>query len=173
MRSNSQRIKDMTFVAIFVAIISVISQISFPTPSAVPITLQTLIIPFTGYYLGIKRATISILIYIMLGLIGVPVFASFQGGLYVILGPTGGFIWGFLIIVILCSLFAKTRLAIPVGISSMFLCHIAGIFQYTIVMKTSPWAAIISVSFPYIVKDIIFVLLAYFLSSKIQKRIQP
>mgnify|MGYP002517316326 CR=1 FL=1 len=114
----------MAFVSVFVAIIAVFSQIAIPMPSSVPITLQAFIIIFSGYYLGVKRASICVAIYILLGAIGVPVFASFKGGFYVLLGPTGGFIWGFLIVAVLSALFAETRLAIPMGIISVMLCHL-------------------------------------------------
>lgn len=161
----------MTFVSLFVAMISVISQIAIPLPSAVPITLQMLMIAFVGYYLEIKLALVSVLLYIALGAVGAPVFASFNGGFYVLLGPTGGFIWGFIIIAVLCAISAKSKLAIPIGILSVIICHFIGAFQYMLIAKITFLASIIMVSLPYILKDIIFVPVAYFLAGKIKKRI--
>ena len=163
----------MAFVSVFVAIIAVFSQIAIPMPSSVPITLQAFIIIFSGYYLGVKRASICVAIYILLGAIGVPVFASFKGGFYVLLGPTGGFIWGFLIVAVLSALFAETRLAIPMGIISVMLCHLLGILQFMFYSETGFWPSFIAVSLPYLIKDIITVPIAYFLALKISKRIKP
>ncbi|MBO5374755.1 MAG: biotin transporter BioY [Clostridia bacterium] len=157
----------------FTAIMAVASQISIPMPSAVPVTIQSLVVAFAGYYLGTRRALLSIVLYIFLGAVGAPVFASLKGGFYVLLGPTGGFIWGFVFVAFLCSLFVNAKLAIPCGIFSILLCHVIGIVQYAIVMKTNPLVPILTISLPYLIKDIIFVIIAYFLSIKMKKRIKP
>lgn len=170
---NSVKVREITFIAIFVAIIAVFSQIAIPMPSAVPITLQAFIIIFAGYYLGIRRATIAVIIYILLGAVGVPVFSSFKGGFYVLLGPTGGFIWGFLIVAVLCAIFSKSKLAIPIGVASILACHALGVLQFMIYSNITFWASFVTVSLPYLIKDIAFVPLAYFLSLKISKRIKP
>ena len=78
----------------FTSLIVVCSQICVPTP--VPFTLQTLAVFLAGGLLGWKRGTLSVAIYILLGIAGVPVFAEFSGGLRVLLGMTGGYIIGFL-----------------------------------------------------------------------------
>ncbi len=82
-------------IAVFAAIISVVSQISIPMPAGVPMTLQTLIIPIAGIVLGRKKGTIATLIYLIMGAVGLPVFAGFAGGLGKILGLTGGFLISF------------------------------------------------------------------------------
>ena len=87
--------KDMIYIAIFAAIIAVMAQISIPMPSGVPMTLQTLAVPLAGLVLGAKRGTIATVVYVLLGAIGVPVFAGFTGGLGSVLGVTGGFIVSF------------------------------------------------------------------------------
>jgi biotin transport system substrate-specific component len=99
---KKEKIKSITYVALFVAIIAVVSQIAIPMPSLVPITLQTLVIAMCGYLLGLKRGLVAIIVYIALGAVGAPVFSSFQGGFSVLIGYTGGFIWGFIPLVILC-----------------------------------------------------------------------
>lgn len=87
-------ILDLTYTAMFTSLIVVCSQICVPTP--VPFTLQTLAVFLAGGLLGWKRGTLSVAIYILLGIAGVPVFAEFSGGLRVLLGMTGGYIIGFL-----------------------------------------------------------------------------
>ena len=85
---------NLVYVAMFAAIITICAQIQIPT--AVPFTLQTLGVFVASALLGWKRGTLSVAVYILLGLIGVPVFAGFTGGAGVLFGLTGGYIIGFL-----------------------------------------------------------------------------
>lgn len=87
--------KDMAYVALGAALLAVCSWISIPT--AVPFTLQTFAVFTVLSLLGGRRGTLSILIFILLGALGVPVFAGFSGGFGVLLGATGGYIIGFLL----------------------------------------------------------------------------
>ncbi len=170
MKNNSQKIREMAFVGIFVAMICVISQIAIPMPSGVPITLQIFMIAFSGYFLDLKKSILSILIYILIGLVGVPVFSGFQSGFNSLFGPTGGFIWGFVIIAVLCALSSsKSIIAISMGIVSVLICHLLGLVQYSIITRIDFWVSALTVSLPYVLKDIAFVPLAYALSLKIKK----
>lgn len=85
-------IRDICFISIFTAIIAVCAQLSIPMPMGVPFTMQTFAIPLAGVILGAKRGTLSVIVYILLGIIGVPVFAGFKGGFGVLFGATGGYI---------------------------------------------------------------------------------
>ncbi|MGN0470161.1 MAG: biotin transporter BioY [Acutalibacteraceae bacterium] len=87
---------DMVYVAVFTAIISVLAQISIPLGVIVPFTLQTLGMFLAGAMLGWKRGTLSVILYVLLGAVGLPVFAGFSGGVSVLFGPTGGYIIGFI-----------------------------------------------------------------------------
>ena len=169
MSSKSEKIKSIVFVAVFGAMLCVVSQIAIPMPSAVPITLQILMVALAGYTLGVSRSLLSVLLYVSIGALGLPVFSSFNGGIGVLVGPTGGFIWGFFAVALICAVFAKTKLAIPLGIVSVFVCHFIGVLQYMLVSKITLWVAILSVSLPYIVKDIALVVVAYFISCKLNK----
>jgi len=95
MMKRSWAIRELCHISIFAAIIAVCAQISVPTAFGVPMTLQTLAISLSGVVLGTKNGTIAVLVYILLGAAGVPVFASLSGGLGVIFGRTGGFILSF------------------------------------------------------------------------------
>ncbi len=90
--------KDMTFIGIMIAVLAVASQISIPMPIGVPITLQTMVIAIIGGLLSVRNSFIAVLLYLIIGIIGVPVFANFSSGLGVLFGATGGFLYGFLII---------------------------------------------------------------------------
>ena len=86
--------KDMAYIAVFAVLIAVCSWISIPT--TVPFTLQTFAVFLTVGVLGGKRGSLAVLVYILLGCVGVPVFAGFSGGIGVLAGQTGGYIVGFL-----------------------------------------------------------------------------
>ena len=83
---------DMAYIAIFAVLMAICSWISIPM--AVPFTLQTFGVFMAVGVLGGKRETFAVLIYILLGAVGVPVFAGFSGGIGVLLNTTGGYIVG-------------------------------------------------------------------------------
>ena len=88
-------IRDICHIGIFAAVIAVCAQISIPMPIGVPMTLQTFAIPLAGVVLGVKKGVIATVVYILLGAVGMPVFANFTGGIGVVFGRTGGFILSF------------------------------------------------------------------------------
>lgn len=155
-----------------VAIISVVSQIAIPLPSMVPITLQTFVVALCGYLLGVKKGSITLVAYILLGLVGAPVFASFQGGVSAIIGYTGGFIIGFIPFCALCGMFRRRLNAIVAGIVGAFILHLLGVLWYMYLSDNTFITAFIVVSLPYIAKDIIFIPLAYFVADKLKTKIE-
>ena len=95
---------EIAKIAICVCIIAVLSQISIPFPSGVPLTFQTFAVAFCAWFLGLKNGMIACLCYLAAGACGVPVFAGFNAGIGAILGPTGGFLWGFILLVAGCGI---------------------------------------------------------------------
>ncbi len=173
MNRKSFNIKNVAIIGMLVAIISVASQISIPMPSMVPLTVQILPIAIAGYLLGAKYATLTVVVYMCLGALGAPVFASFKGGIYVLFGYTGGFIWGFIIIAIICGIFnEKSILALPLGMVAVILSHITGIIQYMNIAKVDFISSFLLVSLPYLIKDLLLVPIAYYMSQKIKKQIK-
>ena len=116
-RSNRQKTLDMVYIAIFAVIIAVCSWIS--VPMVVPFTLQTFGVFCAVGLLGGKRGTLSVLIYVLLGAVGVPVFAGFSSGIGTLFGVTGGYIMGFiftaLIYWLITAIFGKKLWAIILG----------------------------------------------------------
>ena len=97
----SRRTAALTLSAVFTAVIAVCSQISIPLPVGIPITLQTFAVALCGFTLPLPCALASIGVYIALGAVGAPVFSSFGGGIGVLIGKTGGFIFGFIAMTLL------------------------------------------------------------------------
>ena len=95
MKKNSKTLR-ICYIAIFTAIICVISQLpGIPLPGGVPMTLQTLVIPLAGLILGPLDGFVATFLYILLGIVGLPVFSGFTGGIGIVMGATGGFIVSF------------------------------------------------------------------------------
>ena len=175
---NNRKTFRLTAVALTVAGIAIIAQIAIPLPSGIPLTLQTMAVAFAGYLLGAKYGTLSVGVYIALGAVGAPVFSGLSGGFHKFLSPTGGFIWGFLLLSLSCGMAEikkwskKERLAsVLAGILGVLLCHTCGIIQFASVTATNPVTAFIICSLPYLLKDIVCVSAAYFLSQTVKKRI--
>ncbi|MCM1334936.1 MAG: biotin transporter BioY [Bacteroides sp.] len=174
MKTNGSKMKvtDLTLIALFAAIVSVLSQVSVPMPSGVPITLQTFAVALCGYYLGVKKGTAAIGVYILLGAVGVPVFTNFKGGFACLFSVTGGFIWGFLIFAALCGLrFRKKPLRIVFGLLGGLILHFCGALQYALVMGIDLIQSFLTVSAPYLIKDGVSVVLAFSLSEVIRRAV--
>lgn len=90
--------KDIVLTGMFAAILTVISQISIPMPTGVPITIQVFGVALVGSVLGWKLGLFTTFVYILIGAAGLPVFSNFQGGVGILAGLTGGYIigWPFL-----------------------------------------------------------------------------
>jgi len=88
-------VREICCIAIFTALIAVLSPLAIPMPYGVPMTLQSFIIPFSAVVLGAKRGVIATIAYVLLGAMGLPIFSNFGGGLAWLVGPTGGFLLGF------------------------------------------------------------------------------
>ncbi len=86
---------DIVYIAVCAALMAVCSWIQIPT--VVPFTLQTFAVFFAVYFLGGKKGTLAVFIYILLGMVGLPVFAGFKGGFGALFGMTGGYIMGFIL----------------------------------------------------------------------------
>ena len=115
---NNTRTKDLTIIALMAAVTVIMAQIAIPMPAGVPMTLQTLAVTLAGVILGAKRGAISMLIYLLLGAVGLPVFSGFRGGLAMLVGPTGGFLISFPIMAFIIGLGAASYRAGSNGVAA-------------------------------------------------------
>ena len=136
---RSKELLDLIYISMFTAIIAVCSQICIPTPPGIPpVTLQTFAVIAAGGLLGWKRGTASVLIYILLGVIGIPVFSQFSAGPETLIGMTGGYIIGFifttLVTGILCEkLGRKVWVLIASMTLGILLCYAFGTAWFMVV----------------------------------------
>lgn len=174
-------IQDMVLIAVFAALIAVCSLITIPW-GPVPFTLQTFAVFTTAGLLGTKRGTISVIIYILLGLIGIPVFAGGSSGPAVIAGPTGGYITGFiftaLIIGIIMGLFRKSPiwLNLIMTVAAMIIgdivCLVIGTIQFMVVMDTSLVVALGYCVIPFIIPDLVKIIIATIIVNRMKKYVR-
>jgi biotin transport system substrate-specific component len=94
---SDMRTRDLALTALFAAVTAVCAQISITVPilTAVPFTLQVFAVLVAGAALGARRGALSQCVYLLLGAIGLPVFARLHGGVGALLGPTAGYLWSF------------------------------------------------------------------------------
>lgn len=170
-------IKEMSVIAIFTALTAVMAQISIPLPfSPVPITFQLFAIFLSSFILESKLATASQIIYVMLGAIGIPVFANFSGGLHSIVGPTGGFIISFPITAFIASKVSENKKSLFVLIlgliASLMVCYSMGVIQLSFITKISISKSIMIAVVPFIPLDVIKICLAYVLGIRIKSSLR-
>jgi biotin transport system substrate-specific component len=153
---------EMTVAALFTALMCVLSQIAIPIPfAAIVFNLGYVGIFLAGSLQKPRAAFLSIFAYVMLGAIGLPVFAGFKGGIGAVLGPTGGFIIGYSLAAFLISLLSntaknKTFAAVFLSMTAgAILCYIIGIFWYTIYANVTLPLAFAAVCAPFIIPDMI------------------
>ena len=158
--------------AVFAAFSAILSQIAIPTPFGIPFTLQTFAVALYGFILGPLWATVTVAVYLMLGLVGLPVFSGFGGGIGALLGPTGGFLWGFLILALFCGAGQKSKnffIKITFSITGLLICHLCGILLFSYLYKVTLISSAVTVSLPYILKDILCILAALAIAPKINR----
>ncbi len=168
---------DMVYIAVFAVLMAICSWISIP--ATVPLTLQTFAVFLTVGVLGGKRGSMAVLIYILLGAIGIPVFAGFSGGLGTLLGNTGGYIIGFLfsalVMWLMENLLGKKTWVLAVSmVLGLVVCYAVGTVWFMVVytQKTGAIGIVTVLSWcviPFIIPDLIKIALALGLSKRLSK----
>ena len=176
-KKRKVRTLDAAYIAIGAALIAVCSWISIPW--TVPFTMQTFGVFFVLLLLGGIRGTISIVVYILIGLVGVPVFSGFAGGVGVLFGKTGGYILGFVLTGLIYLVFVEVLgdkkgirlIALAVGLLA---CYAGGTawFMYIYLRDVGVVGLMTVLSwcvFPFILPDLLKMALAYVVA----KRVKP
>ena len=178
-KTERLRTADITFIALFTALMAVCSWISIP--ASIPFTLQTFGVFLAVGLLGGKRGTLAVLVYLLLGAIGLPVFSGFTGGISHILGPTGGYIVGFIFSALVMWAFErfawKNTPALACAMAAgLIVCYAFGTAWFVTVytrntgdigiMTALGWCV-----FPYIIPDLIKIALALMLCRRLRPHI--
>lgn len=161
----------MVLCSLFAALTAVCAWISIPLPP-VAFTLQTFAVLLTLGVLGGKWGTAAVLLYLLLGVVGLPVFTGFRGGISALLDATGGFLWGFL----LCGLcyWALERLGKTMAMAAgLLVCYLCGCLWFTVYAPGTGFAgAVLSCVVPYLIPDLAKLWLARILSGRLKKHLK-
>lgn len=160
----------ITKTGILAAIYGVSAFLTVPFPG-VPLTFQCFAIALGAYCFGAGAGVSATAVYVALGAAGLPLFSAFRGGIQVLVGPTGGFIWGFFFLSLLCGLArGKSKYkALAFGLMGLAMCYCFGVVWYSRSAGVGLWAAFLTGSIWYLIKDIFLTVAAYFLSLTVQK----
>lgn len=180
--AEKQRSKtfDMVYIGLFAVLMAICSWISIPT--MVPFTLQTFGVFLAVGVLGGKRGSMAVLVYILLGIVGIPVFAGFTGGIGIILGNTGGYIIGFIFSALLMwgmekALGKKTWVLALSMVLGLLVCYAFGTVWFMIVYAKNAGAVGLATVLswcviPFIIPDIVKIGLALALSKTLTRVIR-
>lgn len=176
--TDSNKTRDIVYMSVFTAMISICSWISIP--ASIPFTLQTMGVFTTVGLLGGKRGTLTILTYILLGAIGIPVFAGLTGGVSVLLGTTGGYIIGFLLSALLMwgieTIMGRNQIVLAFSmVAGLIVCYVFGTAWFMLIYTQH--SGVIGLStvlglcvIPFIIPDLIKIGVALFLTNRLKKR---
>lgn len=169
--------RDVAFIALSVALITVCAWISIPV-ATIPVTLQTLAVALVGALLGWKRGIAAVFIYIFMGLIGIPVYSSFRAGPATLFGITGGYIFGFLFLALLpalCKLLPLKRrrarfltlyLSMILGLCA---CYLFGTVWFVFMYRCTVLYALTVCVLPYLLPDAVKLLISALLAVKLER----
>lgn len=177
MRQTTNKTKDLVYIALFAVMMAVCSYISIPT--AIPFTMQTFAVFFALNFLGGKKGTLSVCIYLLLGIIGLPVYANGTSGIGMIMGITGGYMIGWIfsglamwiVEKLLCKKLWAQAVSMFIG---LIVCYIIGTSWYMVVYAHNSgaiglWTALTWCVFPFVIPDILKLGLALWLSQRLRK----
>ena len=165
------QVKKMVQASLFAALIAICSWISLPIPP-LTFTLQTLAVLMALGILGGKWGSVSILLYLLMGCVGLPVFSQFRGGMGALLDATGGFLWGFALGALIY--WAAEKLGkLPAMVLCQLAVYLCGCLWF------SRWAgtagllpAALTCVVPYLIPDGVKLILAYRLSGRIGRQLR-
>lgn len=152
-------VSEMTLVALMTALICIAAPFTIPV-GAIPISLATFILYFETFILGWKKGCISCMLYIMIGFTGIPVFSGFSGGVGKLFGPTGGYLFGYLLLVWITGWFLERfsgkKLFYLIGmILGTIACYVVGTIWFIHVTGTDLFGAVMTCILPFLPGDLL------------------
>lgn len=173
-KKEASPVRIITLSGLMAAVLCVLAPFAIPV-GPVPISLTTLILYISLYVLGRKKTLISYGIYLLLGLLGLPVFSGFSGGIGKLLGPTGGYLMGFIFLILITGTIIDRRPKWPVALGGMLLgaiaCYAFGTSWLAHQTGMNFTAALFAGVIPFIPGDLFKIAMALFYGPKIRKRI--
>ncbi len=161
---RKQKVYRLTTCALMAALMCVLGPMSIPI-GPIPVSFTNFVIFLSVYLLGMRGTTISYIVYLLLGVMGMPVFSGYQGGLGKLAGPTGGYLVGFILTALISGFVmeyshAHTLTTILGMMVSMVFAYFVGTAWFVLEMQCKVWYALTSCVFPFVLGDIIKILVA-------------
>lgn len=177
MQAKKMKTLDMVYIALFACLMAICSWISIP--GEVPFTLQTMGVFLAIGLLGGKRGTLAVLVYILMGVIGLPVFSGFSGGIGKLVGVTGGYIVGFLASALVMwameALLGKKKWVLALSmVIGLLVCYAFGTAWFMVLYTSSKGAITLGAVLgmcviPYIIPDVIKIAVALLLTNILKR----
>ena len=174
-KTRTQMLYTWLLCGLFAALCAVCSQIAIPLPM-VPINLALFAVHLAGALLGPVYGAISMVLYMLLGLVGVPVFQGLSGGPAVLFGPTGGYIWGDILAAGIAGFGGRLsgkswwKLAIWM-VGGTLACYLLGTIWFMLTMHTGLGASLMTCVVPFLPGDAVKIALAAWLTIRLRPRL--
>ena len=171
--------REIAYIGLAVALLTVCAWISVPV-FTIPFTLQTFAVALVGGLLGWKRSSIAVIVYILMGLIGIPVFAGFKAGVPALFGTTGGYIFGFLFLTLSPALAklipvkngaARTMCFYAFSLLGCAILYFFGTVWFVLMARCAVGYALGVCVVPFIVPDAVKLMLSAIVTVRLEKRI--
>ena len=176
MKKNKLTTYQMAVTAVMAAVMCVLGPLTVPI-GAVPISLANFVICLTAWLLGPKFGTLSVAIYLAIGLVGVPVFSGYGAGIAKLAGPTGGYLVGYLLLAFIGGLFIEKSKGQPV-VSALGLilgdaaCYVLGTAWFVFQMKCELGYALSVCVYPFIALDFAKIVVSCIVGALLRKRLE-
>lgn len=176
--SKKLNVRDMIYSALFATITAVLGYVVIPLPfSPIPITGQSLAVMLAGCVLTPLQAALSMITFLLMGAIGIPVFSGGRAGIGIIVGKSGGYLIGFLVGAIIISLLVRknkslVNMLIASVIGGIVVVHILGSAWLGSVTAMGMKKAFLLGSAPFIVGDLLKAVVAALIGTKLNKQIK-
>lgn len=175
MKQNKSSIYRLTVCGLMAAVMCVLGPMSIPI-GAVPISFTNLVICLAACLLGWKWATVSVVVYVLLGMVGLPVFSGYSGGLAKLAGPTGGYIVGFIFLALIGGFFVDrfrghylwTILGLILG---MAVTYAFGTAWFVFQMRCTLWYALAACVLPFVLVDVIKIVAATLVGATVRRQL--
>jgi len=165
------KLRDMCFIAIFAAVIAVLAQITVPMPLGVPLSLQTFAVMLAGIILGARKAAVALIIYLLLGAVGAPVFVQFGGGFHRIIGPWGGFLMSYPFVAFLIGFGSDTgkKFWLAVCLAAGAVMNLsAGMFWFAFISQIGLRESFTAAFAPFIIAETVKIVFAFSIGAPVR-----
>ena len=174
-KKTKTNVREMALIAVMAAVTCVLGPLSVPI-GVVPISFTNLAVYLAIYVLGCKRGTISYIVYLLIGLVGVPVFSSFTGGVGKLFGPTGGYLIGFIFMALICGWFidkfdCKLVSSFVGMVLGTIVCYVFGTVWLAYQAGMSFYAALAAGVLPFIIGDLVKMVIAAVIGPQVRRQL--